>query len=41
MGDSSDHRSASHDFFAHVARREAEVSHAPAEAHGPARLDLT
>jgi len=41
MGDRSDHRSASHDVFAHVARGEAEVSQAPAEVHGPARLDLT
>jgi hypothetical protein len=41
MGDRSDHRSASHDFFARVARRGGEASQAPVEAHGPARLDLT
>ena len=35
MDDRSDHRSASHDLFAHVARGEAEVSQAPAEVHGP------
>ena len=40
MGDSSDHRSTSHEFFARVARREGEASQAPAEAHGRARPDL-
>ena len=40
MGDRSDHRSASHDVFAHVARGEAEVSQAPAEVQVP-RPDLT
>src|SRR5215469_8894335 len=41
MGDRSDHRSASHDFFARVARRGGEASQTPVETHGPARPDLT
>jgi hypothetical protein len=40
MGDSSDHRRASHDFFARVARRQGQASQAPAEVHGRARPDL-
>jgi hypothetical protein len=40
MSDSSDHRSASHDFFARVARQGGEASQAPADAHGRARPDL-
>jgi hypothetical protein len=41
MGDRSDHRSASHHFFARVARRGGEANQTPLEAHGPARPDLT